>query len=616
MFKKTKIAAATVALLSVGAMQTASAIYISGTGATAASGGVMPTVLNPSASVSLDESGAKAQVLVFPYYNTNNSFATGFTIRNTTGETKAVKVRFRDSKLSNDVLDFNLYMSPWDRFTMSVVAVPDQTPGAPAGQKVAKLITTDKSCTDPAIPADGVIFNPFTYTKTLAADTLEGYLEVIEMGVVNPSAVVAGSTRNIVAGITHTAAGVPADCSVIGAAWTSGTFTEGGANAYTDTSVAPGNGVVTPGVINDVTKRPGGIGKPTGGLQGWSFLLDFVKGNAFVAMPTQIRNYQTLHGQHYRANNPFTGLLPSLASGNVTSSTVMSGDGTGANRNNWAVLGSTQDYASTAAGQSELTPHVAAFTGVNPYPISDVLAAVGVTNDYLIDPAFSQATDWIITLPMRKHGIYPNVTYASPATATTPTNADVLISPNQGGFYNSEERPSFINAFSPAAIQMLPREVNVLTFVNYPAPPPVASSVLGTIYRNVVSVDTGFLQGWGRLNFFTSTAGNRMHDSRCASSATALPSPATSGAATISGAPATAVGLDGANTATSNSDSGLTGAGLAVADCFAATYPDGRAFFKGVPAIGFAALQGRPNTSGAGSYIGESVPHVFRQIRP
>ncbi|NOQ64641.1 MAG: hypothetical protein GQ582_09035, partial [Methyloprofundus sp.] len=128
MFKKTKIAAVSAAVLGLSSMAAQA---------------------NSGHGVSVNTAGSEGEVLVFPYYNVNNDFITSFNITNTTTDYKAIKIRFRESENSNDVLDFNLYLSPNDVFTMAL------NKGSDDG---VNLTTTDKSCTDPAIPAGGVLF--------------------------------------------------------------------------------------------------------------------------------------------------------------------------------------------------------------------------------------------------------------------------------------------------------------------------------------------------------------------------------------------------------------------------------------------------------------------------
>lgn len=83
------------------------------------------------------------QVLLFPYYNAENGNETSIHIVNTTNDAKAVKVRIMEYANSQEVLDFNLYMSAEDHFSFTIFEDPNGTGGA--------LITRDNTCTVPAL---------------------------------------------------------------------------------------------------------------------------------------------------------------------------------------------------------------------------------------------------------------------------------------------------------------------------------------------------------------------------------------------------------------------------------------------------------------------------------
>ncbi len=150
------------------------------------------------------------QVLLYPYYTVQNNFVTAIHVVNTTDQAKAVKVRFLEGKNSQEVLDFNLYLSPHDVWTGTVV--PDFTNGA-------RLTSADKSCIAPRyLSAAGEPFrNTVFSTDPGATDPnrrAEGYVEIIEMGVLtNPAQITA---------VTHVA-GTPPGCAAIAAADFAGT---------------------------------------------------------------------------------------------------------------------------------------------------------------------------------------------------------------------------------------------------------------------------------------------------------------------------------------------------------------------------------------------------------
>jgi hypothetical protein len=162
-------------------------------------------------AVNLSEEGT-GNVLIYPYYTVRttaagNAYNTYINITNTTASTKAVKVRFREGKNSREVLDFNVFLSPFDMWTASVVPTTDG----------AGVATQDSSCTIPSFtPGVVVPFRNLKYSGTNAdtgGDSLdrtrEGYVEVLEM------ATYATGTK-IHAGSLHSqSTGKPIDCSLV-----------------------------------------------------------------------------------------------------------------------------------------------------------------------------------------------------------------------------------------------------------------------------------------------------------------------------------------------------------------------------------------------------------------
>ena len=126
-------------------------------------------------AVNVSENGL-GNVLIYPYYTVNkdvngNYFNTLMSVVNTTASTKAIKVRFREGRNSLEVLDFNVFLSPFDVWTAAV------TPTSAGGGHIA---TSDKSCTIPTFPAGGVDFRTLTFetTDNGITRTSEGYFEV------------------------------------------------------------------------------------------------------------------------------------------------------------------------------------------------------------------------------------------------------------------------------------------------------------------------------------------------------------------------------------------------------------------------------------------------------
>ena len=161
-------------------------------------------------AVYLDPEGL-GQALIYPYYTVRsangNPFNTYVSVINHEPTTKALRVRFREGKNGREVAGFNLFLSPYDAWTASLVPTTDG----------AKAVTTDNSCTNPPFAAAGsqreLAFSSALYSGANSdgmgegGDRLrEGYVEVIEM------ATLSGVGANAV---THGSSGIPANCAVV-----------------------------------------------------------------------------------------------------------------------------------------------------------------------------------------------------------------------------------------------------------------------------------------------------------------------------------------------------------------------------------------------------------------
>lgn len=443
MFKKNKLAisVATGILGAVGVITTAQAVH-----------------------VNTDGTG---QVLLFPYFNAQEGYVTNINLVNSTDQTKAVKIRFREGKNSNDILDFNIYMSPEDVWTGSV-----QTGDDGKGNKVGSLVTTDRTCTLPALAScdDGTCQAtvPFTghnlYKNVTAEDTREGYVEIIEMGVVDDS--------KVQHGVLHSN-GKPNDCKSVEQAWIKGDFTQG------------------------VGAAAKGLSAPSGGLFGSSAIINVGMGSAFAVDPVALENYST-RAQHYLSHDPNNFLLPSLASGDVTTSSILTKNGAG--QTEMVVTEWKPQADACLADGDELTPQC----GTNPYPVAHAMLAPYLMNEYFLDPTdgYDGHTDWVVTFPMKKHGIHAG-------------QQDVLSS-FENGIYDREEGKagSSVNngsgfGFSPpigvgsnpvSDSSLLNREVNVISFKSTDKSYDANRTVLSSSAKQSVSVGS-FVSGWARLSF-------------------------------------------------------------------------------------------------------------------
>lgn len=478
-------------------------------------------VMTSAQAVHVNPDGT-GQVLLFPYYNARDGYVTNINIVNSTDQTKAVKIRFRESKSSQDVMDFNIYMSPEDVWTGSVKAVTNDK-----DETVGSISTSDRTCTLPALVdcskgECGGKTQPFTGINVAADDTREGYVEVIEMGVV--------TDPTVQAGVLHSN-GTPANCAAVGAAWgKSGVFTKGE-----------------------------GISAPTGGLFGSSAVLNVGEGAAFAVDPVAIDNYST-KAQHVRADDVNNYLYPSLASGDVTSSSVMvkkpSGD--------TEMVVTEWNKTAQDTCKDSVNPNC----GSNPYPIAHVLAAPHLMNEYFLDPSYGYDghTDWVVTFPMKKHGIN------NAATDIVATFENGIFNREEGSPDSGSTTPSDEFGFSPPVggspttvdqSSKLLREVNVLTFKSTDAAYDDSRSVLSSDTSMAVSVGP-FVHGWARMSF------------------------------------------TGYNLASGfKSGKGYGAAGTV-------DYSSGSNVYKGVPAVGAAFIEGNVSEN-AHARFGDALPHKIQR---
>ncbi|MEW8549880.1 MAG: hypothetical protein AB2533_05430 [Candidatus Thiodiazotropha endolucinida] len=508
-----------------------------------------------AAHVNTDGTG---QVALLPYYNVNNNFITNVNITNTTDEYKAVKLRFRESRISADVLDFNVYMSPFDVWNATIRL----------NGSVANIITEDETCTYPAkaLLQAGVDFRNI-YTATTDEDLTEGYVEIIEMGVIadgpGPAAdggleaeidgtgiadgvvsAVAGD-RSIPAGLLHDATGMPADCSVVDDAWTAGAVSAAIINGF-----EPG-AMTTEGVAQDAggpaapygDTMNAGLVEPTGGLNAYSIMINTATGAAFVEQGTHIDDYATV-AQHYQSDDQSNYLLPSLASGDVVVANMLDNTGAGVK-----TTGPLPLVELDTGAINDIAPNPSIPMGSNPLPMAIVLSADAISAPYFVEAGINGETDIVATFPMRKHGIYNgsiltlDLDGAGPlapcagtlndgiddgatvplTTLGTPANDYPETAPGSGihctnagyeastpdvevglVYYDYEEQVAQVVAgssdFSPVPINAptivaLEREVNVVS-VNRSAGG--NQSVLGTPAANVFNwnLDPGFEAGW------------------------------------------------------------------------------------------------------------------------
>ena len=423
------------------------------------------------------------QVLIYPYYTVNKSNQTLVSVVNTTNRVKAVKVRFVEGRNSKEVLDFNLYLSPFDVWTGAVAATGATGPGV--------LFTNDTSCTVPAIPAAGVAFRSFQYTganqdwttATTAASlaallgsierTREGHLEMIEMGLLNLGT---GSTQ-LAEEATHTAGGIPANCGALLAAW------------------VPGGGWVT--------NRLADIDVPSGGLYGQGTIVEVRNGTLHTY------NADAIEGFYSNAIQPgFLHFNPGFISPDL-------GDA-----DNGAGLINVNIFAGNGNLVQQTVPARARVLGTNNAYSFDAVSLLymhdAIYNEYVTEPGLGATSEWVITFPTKE--AYVDV--ATNAAVRPPfTNAfrDDGSACEQIGidYWNREEQapgstPGSVD-FSPLppsgspTVPALCFEAQVFSFNQSAVGAGQPSSIFGSTYASNINTTRvsgpAFTNGWARITF-------------------------------------------------------------------------------------------------------------------
>ncbi len=387
------------------------------------------------------------QVLIFPYYTVNKNQQTVISVVNATNVAKAVRVRFLEGYNAREVLDFNLFLSEFDVWTASVFALTD----AGLTGDGAAITTTDRSCTAPGKDEwTGVLtvgrpyqeFLPFAYTgsrqdsgPTATTRTREGYFEILQM------ADLGGALRNAV---THTAAGVPANCSVVQA-------------------IDPASTLLLP---------------PTGGLFGAAGIVNVAQG--------------TFHSYNADAIGGFSKVALFSGTGTPNPSLAQANSAPGV----------ATTYVFDAAGELFRSDYP---TTGQPSRAIDAVSAVFMAsyllNEYNVDASAGSNTDWVVTFPTKRFYVDPeilglplgtagalppfNFTFGQPSTVNgVAVNGDglscsqVQVLP----FDREEGRPTFAFGFPgvpPPPVPALCTSVSVISMLNSAAPS-IESGVLGS----------------------------------------------------------------------------------------------------------------------------------------
>ncbi len=335
-------------------------------------------------AVNLNPDGL-GQVLIFPYYTANSGNQTILSVVNTTGNAKAVKVRFLEGFNSREVLDFNLYLSHHDVWVAAIAngaPAPDY-PGTDYDTDTI-LIIPDDSCTVPYLYEDYQVeletgglagiqpFLDYAYSGKYndggpdsPMRAAEGHFEMIEMGTITPGS----DTEKDITHILHKADDKatppvpawygPGDCDQLVKNWTGGSTSAGDGLWYKE---AKGVGQA----YTDTERN-------SGGLFGGAAIIHPANGAMFSYDAKAIQGFDsTDDGIHYVPGNSH----PSLNDGSETDA--------------WVFFGVPQNDA------------VKLQYGFSVDALSAVFMHEFTMNEYTTaDSPAEAATEWVVTFPTK-----------------------------------------------------------------------------------------------------------------------------------------------------------------------------------------------------------------------
>jgi hypothetical protein len=435
-----------------------------------ASAGVVRMAESTATALELSEGGV-GHALIVPYFNAQNGNATVMHVVNTdTQNGKAVKVRFRGAANSDDILDFQVFMSPGDVWTAAVTAGADG---------LAQITTADNTCTLPTL-TPGVAqpfitgrLNPALTGDALANQTREGYVEIFNMADIPKPATLKDSLYEA---IKHVNGKGPCTAAVLN-------------NTLTN-------------FTGETAAKAAGFAAPTGSLMGDWYIINVAQTTTFSGAATAI--VATNAGKSAPSNFVHFPQLDAaaVAAGNTADPLLVSGAVTAAfyDLPDLSTPFVTAPGATAASAQASL--------------LTNALAVKSVTNQYANDPSISAKTDWVFSMPTRRYSVamdYSKIN-ATPkaegrvytaltsdwftANNTTVSGQLICVTSNGQTFWDREENTKTSGAvFSPGTVAKTQfcGETSVLSFAD------AGTSVLGaTVARQ--NVTGAYVNGWSSVD--------------------------------------------------------------------------------------------------------------------
>lgn len=440
----------------------------------AATLGALSGVSNAALTV---QPGGVGQINILPYYTVQNGNTTLISIANTDDlNGKAVKVRFRGAEFSDDVFDFQLFLSPADVWTAAITL----------DGNIARMNTSDNSCT---IPKKAELNSQFVTArlKSPATGTREGYVEIINMGDITLGAV-GSAQRDLYTAVKHVNGVAPCTESVL---------------------------VGDAANPNDLTSS---LTSPTSGLTSFAVILNVAETKAFTVPATAIaQNAATVVPVRFARQARLIAGTASVGFAPIAFGVGQTADGVFST--NATVGGNVKMYEFDLPDLS--TPYGTADTAVQLSELQAALAKSYVKTEYASDTGIDAMTDVVLSQPTRRYYYtWTDVTAAEgdiKETLATVKGA-IVGSPYEGlnatsntievgapGLYNREEGTvasgnAVVISPNPesSSVWELKGEVSVLSINNTAVP-------TGALGASLTAKDYTFalVDGWARLSTTT-----------------------------------------------------------------------------------------------------------------
>lgn len=387
--------------------------------------------------------GGVGHALVVPYFNAQNGNMSVLHVTNTDQNNgKVVKVRFRSASNSDDILDFQLFLSPGDVWTAAILADADG---------LSQLVTSDTTCTVPMIAKNTLI--PFRKGNlpAFAADqnklTREGYVEIFNIADITnvkawgvDGATASGNTANspLYIATKHGANGAAPAC----------------ATANSAARTALDNLAITD--LTEAQAVEAGMQTPTGGLSGDWYIQNIAQSTTYSGAALAIAATGGTNRSNF-THFPQLAQASGAVADNVTADALfrtLSRNAVGASIPAPVKVLLSEDVPDLSTPMlfgAPTNPKAQAST------LLTALAVKSVTNQYALNASVSAKTDWVFSMPARRYNVVANyaaVTTASGATGPTTANANYRLFTDLGAA-NDQIGDWFypaVNATAPAYV--------------------------------------------------------------------------------------------------------------------------------------------------------------------